>query len=124
DARRRNAELLSKGLSGVPGLRLPAVEPDRTHVWHQYTVLVTEDALLTRDELSTRLTELGVGNGIYYPKVAFDYDCYRSHPGVIEADVPVARRVARQALSLPVHPKLSDNDLDTIVGRVREVLGV
>jgi perosamine synthetase len=123
EARQRNAELLSKGLSGVPGLRLPAVGPDRTHVWHQYTVLVTEDAPVTRDELSARLTALGIGNGIYYPKVAFDYDCYRAHPGVIAGDVPVARRVARQALSLPVHPHLSDADLDTIVAGVREVLG-
>jgi len=123
EARQHNAELLSKCLSGVPGLRLPTVEPDRTHVWHQYTVLVTEDAPVTRDELSARLTALGIGNGIYYPKVAFDYDCYRAHPGVIAADVPVARRVAAQALSLPVHPHLSDVDLDTIVSGVREVLG-
>ena len=120
-ARQRNAEFLTKNLSDVPGLRLPAVQPGRTHVWHQYTVLVTEDAAVNRDDAAKRLTELGVGNGIYYPKVAFDYDCYREHPGVVAAEVPVARRGATEALSLPVHPKLTDDDLDTIVGRVREV---
>jgi dTDP-4-amino-4,6-dideoxygalactose transaminase len=121
--RRVNAAALSDGLSGIPGLRTPAVLPGRTHVWHQYTALVGDDAALSRDELAAALTERGIGNGIYYPKVVFDYDCYRDHPGVIATDVPVATRVAGQALSLPVHPKLSEADVDTIVKTVREVLG-
>jgi dTDP-4-amino-4,6-dideoxygalactose transaminase len=123
EARQRNAEYLSKGLADVPGLVVPSVLPGRTHVWHQYTVQVTEEAKFTRDEFAAKLTEAGIGNGIYYPKVVFDYDCYRSLPGVITSDVPVASKVASQALSLPVHPKLSDADLETIVGRIREVLG-
>ncbi len=123
EKRRVNAEALTEGLAGIPGLRTPSVLPGRTHVWHQYTVLVGEDAALSRDELAAKLTERGIGNGIYYPKVVFDYDCYADHPGVIASDVPVAARVARQALSLPVHPKLTEADLDTIVTTVREVLG-
>ena len=123
DARQRNAETLSKGLAEVPGLRTPAVLPGRSHVWHQYTVLVTEDAPVTRDELAAKLTERGVGNGIYYPKVVFDYDCYRDNPQVIASDVPVTEKVAQQALSLPVHPRLSTADLDHIVSSVREVFG-
>lgn len=122
-ARARNAAALSAGLADVPGLTVPAVLPGREHVWHQYTVLVGEDAAVTRDELSAKLTELGVGSGIYYPKVVFDYDCYREHPGVVTADVPVASKVAAQALSLPVHPALSEADVTTIVDSVRKVLG-
>jgi perosamine synthetase len=122
ELRRHNAELLTKGLVGLPGLRLPATLPGRAHVWHQYTVLVTEEAKVGRDELAARLAERGIGTGVYYPKVVFDYDCYREHPDVIVGDVPIARRVATQALSLPVHPKLSDADLDAIVDAVREEL--
>ncbi|CAM3681980.1 DegT/DnrJ/EryC1/StrS aminotransferase family protein [Kibdelosporangium persicum] len=125
EARQRNAEALSKGLAGLPGLELPAVLPGRTHVWHQYTVRITEDAPISREEFSAKLTEKGVGNGIYYPKVVFDYDCYRDNPKITAAleDVPVATRVAREVLSLPVHPKLTDSDVDTIVETIREVLG-
>ncbi|WP_216212925.1 DegT/DnrJ/EryC1/StrS family aminotransferase [Amycolatopsis aidingensis] len=125
-ARRRNAERLSAGLAGTPGLRLPAVLPGREHVWHQYTVLVGPHAMLSRDELAQQLTERGVGNGIYYPKVVFDYDCYRDHPQIPDATtsrVPVAADVAEQALSLPVHPALSEADLDTVVKTVRDLLG-
>ncbi|GHH49141.1 DegT/DnrJ/EryC1/StrS family aminotransferase [Lentzea cavernae] len=123
DARRRNAEALSKGLDGVTGLTVPAVLPGREHVWHQYTILVGDDAPVTRDELAAKLTEKGIGNGIYYPKLVFDYDCYRDNPQVIASDVPVAKKVAEQALSLPVHPKLTEAELETIVSSVREVFG-
>ncbi|WP_016697142.1 DegT/DnrJ/EryC1/StrS family aminotransferase [Actinoalloteichus spitiensis] len=126
DSRQRNAEALSKGLTGIPGLRLPAVVDGRTHVWHQYTVLLDDDAAVDRDELAARLGEAGVGTGIYYPRLVFDYDCYRDHPGVPRVrpeDFPVACSVARRALSLPVHPKLTADDLDEIIAAVRGVLG-
>ena len=120
--RRENAHALSAGLAGVPGLELPTVAPGRTHVWHQYTIRVTEDAAVTRDELSAALLERGVGTGIYYPGLVFDYDCYREHPQVVTSDLPVASTVAKQVLSLPVHPGVSPADVDTIVTAVREVL--
>lgn len=125
-ARRRNAERLTEGLRGTPGLTLPAVLPGREHVWHQYTVQVERHAMLSRDELAEALTQRGIGNGVYYPRVAFDYDCYRGHPLIPSAslaDVPVAARVAEQVLSLPVHAALTDAQLDTIIATVREVLG-
>ncbi|MEU4801353.1 DegT/DnrJ/EryC1/StrS family aminotransferase [Actinosynnema sp. NPDC023587] len=123
EARQRNAEALSKGLADITGLKTPRTLPGRTHVWHQYTVLITDDAPVSRDEVAAKLTEKGIGNGIYYPKTVFDYDCYRDNPNVVISDVPVAEKVARQALSLPVHPKLTDAELDAVVGAVREVLG-
>lgn len=122
ERRQHNAEALTKGLDGIRGLVVPQILSGRTHVWHQYTVQVTDEAAVTRDELSARLTEKGIGNGIYYPKVVFDYDCYRDHPGVIASDVPVASRIAQQALSLPVHPKLTPAEVETVVEAVREVL--
>lgn len=124
--RRHNAQRLSDGLAGTPGITVPAVLPQREHVWHQYTIRVGPHAMLSRDELARTLTERGVGNGVYYPKLVFDYDCYRAHPLVPEVsaeDVPVAATVAGEALSLPVHAALTEEQLDTIIATVREVLG-
>jgi perosamine synthetase len=120
--RRANAARLTAALDGVPGLVLPRELPGRGHVWHQYTVLVTDEARLRRDDVVPALAERGVGSGIYYPKLAFDYDAYRSHPLVEVADTPVAARVARQCLSLPVHARLSDADVDRVAEAVRDVL--
>jgi dTDP-4-amino-4,6-dideoxygalactose transaminase len=122
-ARARNAAHLCAGLDGAHGLITPVVLPGREHVWHQYTVRVTEEAAVDRDELAARLAEAGVGTGIYYPRPVFDYDCYRSHPRVVAAEMPVTERVCGQALSLPVHQRLTAADLDKIITTVREIVG-
>jgi len=122
-ARRRNADALFEGLREVPGLVLATVPPGREHVWHQLTVRVTPDARLDRNELARGLAERGIDTGIYYPRVVFDYDCYRDDPRVRVADVPRARAAAEQVLSLPVHPGLSDGDIGKIIDAVRELLG-
>jgi dTDP-4-amino-4,6-dideoxygalactose transaminase len=123
ERRRRNAARLSEGLAGVPGLVTPAVAAGREHVWHQYTVLVTDDAATDRDGLGKQLDARGIASGIYYPKPVYDYDCYRENPRVVIEPMPRAEAVARQCLSLPVHPFLSDDQVDQVVDAVREVLG-
>jgi perosamine synthetase len=120
--RRHNAATLNAGLADVAGLRTPAQLPGRGHVWHQYTVLVTEESPVSRDELMARLLERGVGCGVYYPRTVFDYGCYRTHPRVVVDEMPVAESVARRCLSLPVHQHLTESDLDEIVTTVREVM--
>lgn len=124
DRRRANAQVLRDGLAGITGLALPPEpEPGRTHVYHQFTIRVTADAPLTRAEVIDALTERGIGCGIYYPKVVYDYDCYRNDPRVVQDPVPHAFQVASEVVSLPVHPFLSADDLQQIVSMVREVLG-
>lgn len=121
--RARNAAVLSDGLSDVPGVVTPDVKPGRTHVFHQYTVRVTPEAELDRDELAAKLRGLGIGTGVHYPTVVYDAECYRRHPRVIVEPMPVAEQIAREVLSLPVHPWLTDADLDRIVTSVRQALG-
>lgn len=116
--RRHNAARLTAGLSSVAGVFVPKQMPDRAHVWHQYTIRVTEAAALGRDELVAKLQEAGVGAGIYYPKLIGDYDAYRDHPRVSLSETPVATRIAQQVLSLPVHPALSDDDLQRVIDTV------
>ena len=120
----KNADALRAGLANVPGLELPSEpERDRTHVYHQFTVRDHRRSARHSDEFVDELTERGVGCGIYYPSVVFDYDCYRSHPRVVTDRFPNAERAATEVVSLPVHPYLEVSDLDTIVTTVREVLG-
>lgn len=121
-ARRANAAYLNQHLADMPGLVVPSAPAGRDHVWHQYTVRVEADAKVSRDEFVARVTELGVGCGIYYPKVVFDYECYRTHPRVRIDDVPNAFAAARAVVSLPVHMHLTSEQLARIVEVVHEVL--
>jgi perosamine synthetase len=125
EARRRNAARLSAGLGDCAALRVPAALPRRGHVWHQYTVLVTDDSRLDRDALVEALREQGIESGVYYPRVVFDYDSYHAHDrvrGNLDR-VPVAVDVAARALSLPVHQKLTDADIDRIGDVLRSLVG-
>jgi perosamine synthetase len=119
--RRLNAARLTAGLTGVQDVRLPRELPGRSHVWHQYTVLLPESA--DRDAIVADLAAAGVASGVYYPRAVFDHDCYRDDPRVVAADVPVAESVARRCLSLPVHQHLTDDEVDTVVERFRRVMG-
>jgi perosamine synthetase len=122
-ARQANARRLSSGLRGLAGVRVPEVMPGYHHVWHQYTILVDDDARLDRDGLLDALSAAGIGCGVYYPRPVFDYDCYRDHPQVVVAATPVATDVSRRCLSLPIHQHLSEMDLDRIVTTMTTLLG-
>jgi perosamine synthetase len=122
--RQYNASRLREGLRDVGGLELPpAPATNRTHVYHQFTIRVTQEAPKGRDEIVEGLTSRGIGCGVYYPKVVYDYECYRNDPRVVQDPVPNALRTASEALSLPVHPFLTESDLDVIIDGVREVFG-
>lgn len=123
EQRQRNAAKLNEGLTGIRGLHLPQQLEGRRHVWHQYTVRLDDTAKLSRDAFVEALGEAGIGCGIYYPKVVFDYDAYLTNPLVKTSEVPVATRVAAGSVSLPVHVHLSDEDIETIIATVRRLLG-
>ena len=103
--RQRNAKVLDEGLQGVV---VPPVADGATHVYHQYTVRSDE-----RDALQAKLTERGVGSGVYYPT-----PIHRLPSFGLELDLPETERAAREVLSLPVHPALSEADLEAIVAAV------
>jgi dTDP-4-amino-4,6-dideoxygalactose transaminase len=113
ETRRRNAAYLSQHLRGVT-LPPEPVEP-AAHVWHQYTVRVSEG----RDALQAHLRERGIQAVVYYPHTLPSQALYRQL-GYDDVNLPVARRLAAEVLSLPVHPALSQKDLETIVGAVNE----
>lgn len=121
-ARRKNARALASELAGIEGLILPAEPVDRLHVFHQFTVRVTDDATLTRDELLSHLRAREVYCGVYYPRPVFDYDCFRRDPRVGKPRTPKAERFAREVLSLPVHPNLTESELARVVDAVRDAL--
>ena len=103
--RQRNAAYLDEHLTGVT---VPPVVDGATHVYHQYTVRSDD-----RDALQARLTERGVGSGVYYPT-----PIHRLPSFGLDLDLPETERAAQEVLSLPVHPALSDEDLETIVKAV------
>jgi perosamine synthetase len=114
ETRRSNAAFLDANLEGVV---VPPVAAGAVHVYHQYTIRVTED----RDGFVNALREEHqVGSGVYYPIPNHRLPSLTPYaPGL---DLPETERAAREVVSLPVHPSLSTADLERIVAAVNAVV--
>jgi dTDP-4-amino-4,6-dideoxygalactose transaminase len=108
--RQTNAAFLSAHLEGVV---TPPTAPGMEHVFHQYTIKVVDT---DRDAFTAELTKRGVGNGVYYPTPIHRLPSFR-----LSLDLPSTERIARQVISLPIHPALKKRDLETIVKVVNSV---
>ena len=117
--RQENSDALTSALDDVEWLTLPRQLPTRKHVWHQYTVLLADDAPLSRDDFVQHLLERGIGSGVYYPKTVFDYACYRNDGRVVAEAVPTATWVSQRCVSLPVHPGVGAEDIEAVAAAVR-----
>lgn len=120
--RQRNAHLLSEGLKNIKGLVLPITKNGRTHVFHQYTVAISPEFKLDRTELMAALKAKGIGSGIYYPKPLNAYP-HIAELGFKQEDFLNAELAASQVLSLPVHQKVTEADVQAIVAAIKEIAG-
>lgn len=111
--RRRHARALTEQLEETD-LTTPIEPPDRRHVYHQYTVRHPD-----RDRLQRELATCEVETAVYYPTPIHQQPPYRS----IGGEFPEAERAASEVLSLPVHPALTEADIDHISQSVATTLG-
>lgn len=118
EQRKRNAAVLNAGFEGLAGLQVPKVHESAVHVYHQYTVRL--DAA-ERDRIHVALKdEYGIGSGVYYPIPNHRLVSLEKYaPGL---DLPETERAAREVLSLPVHPSLSEGDLERIIESVSKLV--
>jgi len=101
----------------APGLVLPSVAPGRSHVWHQYSLRVTDAFPLSRDDLMTYLRERGIGCAIHYPVALSRQPFYAG-----AATCPVAEALAASVLSIPVHPNVTDEERAYIAKTINGVV--
>jgi perosamine synthetase len=115
EKRIKNANLLTEGLGKIDGLVPPHVSPRARHVFHQYTIRVSN-----RDELSKKLIKKGVETGIYYPIPIHRQKLYER---LYDADELLeAEKASREVLSLPVHPAVSEENIRFIISSFKESL--
>ena len=114
ERRRANAARFSRDLRGVI---TPIEREGCRHVYHQYTVRAPG----RRDELLAHLRDRGVGAVVYYPTPIHRQPAYIRLG--YEDGLPVAEQLSAEVLSLPVHPALTEDELDTIIEAVNSFFG-
>ncbi len=111
----RRIETAARYSAELRGVVTPWVRPGTTHVFHQYTLRV-----LKRDAFVEALRERGVGTGVYYP-----IPVHRQKPfvelGFGDQSFPISEQLSEEVVSIPVHPGLSDADVDSVIEAVNTV---
>lgn len=113
------AELKSHDLENLP-IELP-VENDTASNWHMFQVVLPLDQLdCDRAQIMTELKELGIGTGVHYPIIT-SFTLYKDL-GYQAADTPIAERIGRSILTLPLFPGMIDEDISRIVSEFVKIL--
>jgi dTDP-4-amino-4,6-dideoxygalactose transaminase len=122
-ARRRNAKILTRELSGIPGLQVPEWVPGTDHAFSLFTICVDgRQAGMSRGELAEALKLRGIQSAVHYPLPLHRQPVFRGLG--LDRDFPVSTRLAKSVLSLPVHPGVNESALHYIARSVREILKV
>jgi dTDP-4-amino-4,6-dideoxygalactose transaminase len=114
-ARRQLADRYCELLQELP-VQLPYSAPDRDPVWHLFVVLHRQ-----RDQIRNSLESAGIHTGLHYPIPLHLQQAYR-HLGYHAGDFPVAERIGRECLTLPLYPEMTTEQQDAVVHALHNVL--
>lgn len=116
DKRAEIADKYNEAFKDDKNIVLPFVKKDRTTSWHLYVIKIPN-----RDEVIEQLKEMGVGCSVHFIPI-HKHPYYKDKYGYENEDYPVANKVFERSLSLPIYPDMSDEEVDYVIEKVREVL--
>jgi dTDP-4-amino-4,6-dideoxygalactose transaminase len=109
----RYQRLFQDLISSVKGLKLPTIQYQNRHIFHQYVIRAPE-----RDRLKEFLTREGVGTDIYYPLPLHLQECF-SFLKYKRGDLPNSERASEEVLALPIYPELTEDQQVAVVERIK-----
>ena len=123
DKRRTIAEFYNREFADVVELALPAYAPyEQRHAWHLYTPLVrVEQLTIDRDRFMAELKKHNIGSGLHY-KAIHHHAWYRENMPIADAELPNASYASERILSLPLFPKMTEEDAADVVAAVKDVI--
>jgi len=99
--------------SSVDRFKLPTIQYQNRHIFHQYVIRVQE-----RDRLKQFLMENGIGTDIYYPLPLHLQECY-SFLKYRRGDLPVSEKASEESLALPIYPELREDQQEYVVDQIK-----
>jgi dTDP-4-amino-4,6-dideoxygalactose transaminase len=88
------------------------------HIYNQFSILVADGR---REELREALNKAGIGSEIYYPVPLHRQECFKAL-GYQEGDLPVSEKTARDILSLPIYPEITQEQRQYVVAVIEKTL--
>ncbi len=123
DARRAVAVKYNDGLKGLAKVITPKEMSYAKHVYHLYVIQLNDGSLEAsnqlRDKLKDYLTQQGVNVGLHYPIPLHLQECFKDL-GYKKGEFPNSERIAEAGLSLPMFPEMTDEQINFVVGKIKE----
>jgi perosamine synthetase len=116
-ARRKNAVALTEAIAGLKGVSMRQTKTDRSHIWYLYTLYIEKE----RDKLNEKLRAKGVGSSIYWKTPVNKMKLYEDL-GYADVKLPGVYDAADHVLSLPVHPEVTESEIEYIAAELRTAL--
>lgn len=117
----RRAEIYDRYVEAfgeIEGIELHAIRPEARHGRHLFTILVEAGR---RDAILEELQRRGIGISVnFYPVHLMSY--YRERFGFREGMFPVAEEIASRTISLPLYPKLTEEEIEYVIATVTDVV--
>ncbi|MFZ1519508.1 MAG: DegT/DnrJ/EryC1/StrS family aminotransferase [Ignavibacteriaceae bacterium] len=123
DARRAVAVKYNDGLKGLAKVITPKEMSYAKHVYHLYVIQLNDGSLEAsnqlRDKIKDYLTQQGVNVGLHYPIPLHLQECFKDL-GYKKGEFPNSERIAEAGLSLPMFPEMTDEQINYVVGKIKE----
>jgi len=120
--RREIVQLYQQAFASVEQLELPVERPEVEHAWHLYSVRLRRNTTSTnRDALARELYQRGIGTSVHFIPVHL-HSWYRNRYGWRAHDFPVAFDSFCRILSLPLGPRMSDDDAGRVIESVLDIV--
>jgi UDP-2-acetamido-2-deoxy-ribo-hexuluronate aminotransferase len=117
-ARNKVADYYDKALANHPKLKTPVRAKNSTHVFHQYTLQLTD---IDRTKLKEQLAERGIPAMVYYPIPLHEQNAYKSDR-FKKGDFPITEKLCATVLSLPMHTEMDEETLKHITDNLIELV--
>ena len=121
-ARKGIAAIYDKAFGDLEEIQTPVRQPDIEHAWHLYVIQLNLERLkVTRSQFIEALREEGIGTSVHFiPLHRHPY--YRDKFGYKPEDFPNASSAFERIVSLPIYPKMTEADVESVIGAVRKVV--
>lgn len=117
--RQQTAIKYNEAFKNIKGIIVPYIDSRSTHVFHQYTLRITEDFKYPRDEFREKLAAKGIQTNIYYPKPLYEFNHLQTRQD--KDDFKNTEKIFREVVSLPVHPYLSSEEIEFIIKTIQNL---
>jgi perosamine synthetase len=121
-SRKRLAEMYNKRLADLPEITTPILSPDARHAWHLYVIQLNLERLrIDRNQFINALKERGIGTSVHFIPLHL-HPFYRDSFGYAPDDFPAATAAYQRIVSLPIYPKMTQQDIDRVIDAVRSIV--